>query len=115
MVCHLPPFVSIDLNPLVVGTNDATIIIKLVKAMESSCGFVVLVAVVVVAVLVVVVQRDNVAVEAGVTHLNMFAAGRTLAGSSWPRPSGSVIFLESLFRNRHRKSGRYASAKTISE
>jgi len=64
MVCHLPPFVSIDLNPLVVGTNDATIIIKLVKAMESSCGFVVLVAVVVVAVLVVVVQRDNVAVEA---------------------------------------------------
>jgi len=87
MVCHLPPFVSIDLNPLVVGTNDATIIIKLVKAMESSCGLVVLVVVVAVlvaaiAVVVVVaavvagsVQRDNVAVEAGVTHLNMFAAG----------------------------------------
>lgn len=36
-LCHLPPFASIDdLNPLVVCTNNAPIITKVVKAFESS-------------------------------------------------------------------------------
>lgn len=57
--------------------------------MESSCGFAaVLVALVAV---LVVVQRDNSAAEAGVTHLNMFGllAGHLRAVLFRPRPPGS--------------------------
>lgn len=101
-LCHLPPFASIDdLNPLVVCTNNAPIITKVVKAFKSSWRFVnvalaagvvdvvaaadaaalvvflvaVLIAVVIVVAGVAAMERD-----AGITHLNMFACLRSLYG-----------------------------------
>lgn len=102
-LCHLPPFASIDdLNPLVVCTNNAPIITKVVKAFESSWRFVnvavaaagvvdvvaavalvvFLVAVLIAVVIVVAVVAGVAAMErdAGITHLNMFACLRSLLG-----------------------------------